>query len=531
MGVRWDSVLARATARELHQRLAGARSRAYRLDRASRTVWIFFDEGTLELGLGPDGCGVRLHDPVPPHEGATRLNGTLVSADAPPDERRIELSVLLRRGATRRLVLVLELAPNRANALWIDERERRVRDGLPYRGPGTGSVTEGAVYPEPPPPTRVGLDGDLAEEVWREHAEDPRSLVRSVAWTSPLNAAPLLRDGEDGYTLWQTIAEGTTLAPCVLSLGSGPQPYPHALPGVAGSPQPDLLAAFSACAGEASPPTDPGLLRRLEHAETQIERELSGLRRELGRQADPDALRSEGDLLLARLASLRRGQREVELEAFDGSRVTLPLDPTLEPHENANRRYRRAAKAERARQVIPERIEALEARLKRLAAAKEGLHRGKAPPAELLPPTTATATGGATRGEDPAILPYRTFRSSGGLEIRVGRGARHNDDLTFRHSRPNDVWMHARDVSGAHVILRWDAEGPPPARDLEEAATLAALRSRARTSGWVPVDWTRRKWVRKPRGAAPGAVVPDRVKTVFVEPDPDLPDRLDPERL
>ncbi|MDG2282983.1 MAG: hypothetical protein P8L45_07655, partial [Longimicrobiales bacterium] len=72
------------------------------------------------------------------------------------------------------------------------------------------------------------------------------------------------------------------------------------------------------------------------------------------------------------------------------------------------------------------------------------------------------------------------------------------------------------------VILRWTGPGAPPARDLEEAAALAALHSKARTSGTVPVDWTLRKYVRKPRGSAPGSVVPDRVQTLFVSPDPEL---------
>jgi len=104
------------------------------------------------------------------------------------------------------------------------------------------------------------------------------------------------------------------------------------------------------------------------------------------------------------------------------------------------------------------------------------------------------------------------------LEIRVGRSSRANDDLTFRHSSPNDIWLHARSVPGSHVILRWaNPQGSPPARDLEEAARLAAYHSKARTSAIVPVDWTRRKYVRKPRGAPPGAVVPQRVRTLFVD--------------
>ena len=107
----------------------------------------------------------------------------------------------------------------------------------------------------------------------------------------------------------------------------------------------------------------------------------------------------------------------------------------------------------------------------------------------------------------------------------MGRGARHNDDLTFRHSAPNDIWLHARHSAGAHVILRWRGPGAPPERALQEAASLAALHSKARTSDTVPVDWTLRKYVRKPRGSAAGSVVPDRVRTLFVTPDPELVER------
>ena len=145
----------------------------------------------------------------------------------------------------------------------------------------------------------------------------------------------------------------------------------------------------------------------------------------------------------------------------------------------------------------------------------------------LLGPPEARGPGDG--GGPMPSLPYRRFVSSGGLEIRVGRGAKHNDDLTFRHSRPMDVWLHARSVGGAHVVLRWDSKDRPPARDLEEAAVLAALHSKARTSGSVPVDWTRRKWVRKPRGAKSGSVTMDRAETVFVEPDPSVLERLAPE--
>ena len=76
------------------------------------------------------------------------------------------------------------------------------------------------------------------------------------------------------------------------------------------------------------------------------------------------------------------------------------------------------------------------------------------------------------------------------------------------------------------MVLRWRGQGSPAPADLEEAAILAALNSKGRTSATVPVDWTRRKYVRKPRGAPPGTVTLEREKTVFVSPDPKVAERL-----
>ena len=78
--------------------------------------------------------------------------------------------------------------------------------------------------------------------------------------------------------------------------------------------------------------------------------------------------------------------------------------------------------------------------------------------------------------------------------------------------------MHARDVAGAHVVLRWTRADPPPPRDLAEAAAIAAWHSKSRGSTVTPVDWTRRKHVRKPRGGPPGLVLVDKVKTVNARP-------------
>ena len=209
---------------------------------------------------------------------------------------------------------------------------------------------------------------------------------------------------------------------------------------------------------------------------------------------------------------------------FDGSIVEVELDPSLPPHENASMCYERAGRAERARERLPGLIARAKAEAQRLDGLLEQARVGELAVEAILAELPSGAKEATRRGA--SSLPYRTYRSSGELEIRVGRGARHNDDLTFHHSAPDDIWLHARHAAGAHVVLRWRGEGNPPAKDLAEAAVLAAFHSKARSSGAVPVDWTRRKYVRKPRKAPPGEVLVERARTVFVEPNAAVEGRL-----
>jgi predicted ribosome quality control (RQC) complex YloA/Tae2 family protein len=114
---------------------------------------------------------------------------------------------------------------------------------------------------------------------------------------------------------------------------------------------------------------------------------------------------------------------------------------------------------------------------------------------------------------------YRTFDLDARWFVVVGRSNEENDEITFRLSGPNDWWFHAHGVPGSHVVLR--ARGgneSPSARIIEQAASIAAHFSKARHSGLVPVIYTRRRYVRKFRGAAPGQVTCERESMVMVPP-------------
>jgi predicted ribosome quality control (RQC) complex YloA/Tae2 family protein len=117
----------------------------------------------------------------------------------------------------------------------------------------------------------------------------------------------------------------------------------------------------------------------------------------------------------------------------------------------------------------------------------------------------------------PAVAARRVFRTTDGGQIMVGRSARENDYLTFEAARPEDVWLHARGIPGAHVILK---PGRTPASDegIEAAARVAAYYSAARGSGKVPVDVPSRRSVRWVRGGRPGQVHYTDERTLLVIP-------------
>ena len=546
MSVLWDAPLVAAVARELGERLSDARLRAVRLDREARNLLLHFRSSTLLFRLHPLHGDVTLHEARDPAPEARTLKARLREVVAPPDERLLMLQLQPSGGSPDPEGLVIELMTNQWNAVWVDVGSGRIRRVLWPRELSGRTLAAGEPYRRPSPSERRGIDEPLTEEEWVEllgavEAGERRGvLLRSVAFTSSLVAPALLgEDGDglrEGYRLWRRlrdVALGRKEAePRLLRTGTRTQPYPLALPGVRGEPCPTLLDGFrtAAAADESEGPDaalmPASLLERLEEAARDAERKAERLRAELDETPDPEPIRRVGDLILARFGEVERGAETATLEGFDGEPVEVELDPALGPDGNAKRYYREAARAERARKRLPGLIEKAEERAAERRRLLGRARAGEVTPEEVREALPPEAEPSGKADEEGTGLPYRRYRSSGGLEIRVGRGAKANDELTFHHSNPDDVWLHARQVAGAHVILRWSEDGNPPTRDLAQAATLAALHSDARHAGSVPVDWTRRKYVRSPRKSPPGVVVPDRIQTIFVEPDPALEKRL-----
>jgi hypothetical protein len=251
-------------------------------------------------------------------------------------------------------------------------------------------------------------------------------------------------------------------------------------------------------------------IRRLEQLEANLAQDLAGL-------ADESDLRRRAEALLAFARGTEAGRESVEIEDpyEPGRLLTVALDPRLGGLANAERLFEKARRVDRARHQVELRLREtrseLAASLEREALVLEARDRGELPgPAEGA---SASDRGASAAGP-------RHYLTGRGLSVLVGRNARENHHLTFRVARAEDLWLHARDVPGSHVVLR-DDEGRAGADDLREAAEVAAFFSQARGESLVDVHVTRRKHV-KPAKGGPGRVFVAHSDTLRVPPrDPE----------
>lgn len=273
------------------------------------------------------------------------------------------------------------------------------------------------------------------------------------------------------------------------------------------------------------------LLASLRQKAEKIRRLKTNLSNDLTAHGDPEEHKRVGDLLLANLATARREGNKVVLKDYysEGEpELEIEVEENQSLSEAAQRRFARYGKARRAIQEIARRIAELDqelirlqneqAQINRIVAEHDtaGLEELKREPAGKKLPVK-TKSGNDKR--EVSLTGIRSYRSSDQYEVLVGRAARDNDRLTFRIARPHDYWLHAADYPGSHVVVvNHQRKNELPHRTLVEAAQLAAFFSQARADTKVNVHCTQRKFITKPKGAAPGLVRLSQFRTLIVEP-------------
>lgn len=280
------------------------------------------------------------------------------------------------------------------------------------------------------------------------------------------------------------------------------------------------------------------VMKILDRAKQRIERRIAAVRGDLEKIAQADRIATQAQWLVAEAAKAPRGATELVVTDWStGEPVPLkvPLDPSKSAKDQVAAMFKRAKRLRLGARIAEDRLATAQKQLEAVELAR--LSAGEATtlpeldevireakrfaPRDVSLPGTATASAPKAQ-KKTGRTPYRTFVARSGRPLLVGKGAAGNDALTLHVARPHDLWLHAKDRTGAHVIVQLDKGQTCPADDLVDAAHLAAHFSDARDEKIVDVQYTERRYLRKPKGSPPGFVIVDREKVLALRVEPEL---------
>ncbi|MGN0595911.1 MAG: NFACT family protein [Ruminiclostridium sp.] len=273
------------------------------------------------------------------------------------------------------------------------------------------------------------------------------------------------------------------------------------------------------------------LMKLIVNAYERTARKLELQKQELENCKEREVFRVCGDLINANIYRMEKGMNQLVADNFyTGEQQVIKLDVRLTPAQNAQKYYTEYKKLDTAEKMLTTLIKQGEQELVYIDSVFDEASRTTGESelneirAELM--ETGYIRKSKGQGQKPQkALPPLKFRSDDGFEILVGRNNIQNDKLTLKTAKAGDMWLHTQNIPGSHTIILCDGKDVPD-NTIVQAATLAAYCSKARESTKVPVDYTRCKFVKKPNGAKPGMVIFTNNKTILVNPDEELYERL-----
>ena len=265
--------------------------------------------------------------------------------------------------------------------------------------------------------------------------------------------------------------------------------------------------------------------QRLRRQLKQKEKLLENLKKDLDEHGNAEEHRRMGDLLLANIGTAERVGDKIRIrDYYSPSEPLIELDLEAETplKDYAAKFFAKYTKAKRAGEEIKRRVDQIKREVVELERRESLLQEVKSSGDEdslaTLEDKKPAASVKSKKQERIKIPGVRRYLSSDEYEILVGRASQTNDQLTFKVAKPNDLWLHAADYPGSHVVVRNHSRKEIPHRTIIEAAQLAARFSQAGEDSKVDVNYTARKYLSKPKGAAPGLVRLSQFKTITVTP-------------
>ena len=569
-----DAVCLTGVVRELREALAGLRIE--KVQQPARDQVILTFRGNKKLLLCAGASQARIHltaqqreNPAQPPMFCMLLRkhlggGRLAAIDQPGLERAVLLTVEIvdELGEPGIRKLAVECMGRTSNLILLDgegriidclrrvdmemSQRRQVLPGLFYRlPPAQDKLDPLAAAPEEframldAAPDGTDAAGWLLDRFFGLSPLVCRELAHLACGDGACLWSPADRAALAGtFSAWQEMVRGEngkTFTPWMLTKDGKPADfsympicqYGQAMEGQAWDAFSPMLDAFYETREQLERVRQRGadLQRAAANARDRACRKLALQEKEYAQTQDRDRLRVCGELITANLYRMERGASVLRAENYyeEGCpEVEIPLDPLLTPQQNAARYFKRYSKAKTAEEFLAVQMELARKERDWLESVLDELSRAETEQ-DFGDIRRELREAGCLKGPAPGRKELkrgagrpRTFRSSGGFRILVGRSNTQNDQLV-KEAFKSDYWFHTQRIHGSHAILC--AEGrEPDQRSLTEAAMLAAWFSQGREGGQVAVDYTQVKNVRKPNGARPGMVVYDPYQTAYVTP-------------
>jgi len=479
----------------------------------------------------------------------------LVRLEQMPWERVVQLGFAPRPDAPEQRQLILELMGRHSNLFLLDERQQVISSGRQVREHQSRlrPISTGDTYSAPPPLQGAEPQQQESLERWRERLlllpeSIGRALMGSYRGISPALRDQLLQQAEldrdiqaaaltpaqwqqlfGSWQLWLGQLESNRLH--FSRSGSGYRCWGEPSDSQGSQPLALNLALASYYGQGLRQAQCQQQRQRLEqHLQQLIQREQRELQRQaqlLERTGDEQLLQRQADLLLCRSDVTSSGHQQLELQDPESNQtLTVTLDPQQSLVSQAQKLYQRARKLRRAVAAIEPRLQRHQQRLELLEASRVQLQLADPNDGEVLEaladdlePFLRSKQNNRSQSRSPQGTPSPLLlQSPSGVPLLVGRNHRQNDWISFRQARRGDLWFHAQEQPGSHVVLK-GSEGEISDADLQSAADLAAHFSRSRGNKRVPVVIVPTDQLQRIPGMGPGLVRHGSGSVLWGEPD------------
>jgi len=576
----FDGLMMSAVKDELKKILVGSRIEKIYQPLAHETVLIVHREKSRHrLLVSAHARDARIHitagsreNPLTPPQFCMVLRKHLTGGRISGfDQAGLERILVIRIEAVNELgipsekALICEIMGKHSNIILVEPATNLILDGINRYSYATSrhrEVLPGRRYI--PPPDHGKIDPlTLTENIFRDAVWDPnieihmeKVLLKKFSGLSPQTCREILvRAGIHPQTsnqslgdielnsLWSsfnTIIENTLSGiyePSLYYKGSSPKAFSAIrlthLPDVrckTGTVSQVLDEFFTARAlREKFQDYVKHLLKITGNEIKKCQKKIAIYRETLKEAANAEQFKVFGELVTANIYQIPQQAEIVEVVNYydpEGQTVSIPLDPQLSSAQNAQAYFKKYAKTRNSLLFAQNRLAVTQTELDYLESVNIALEQSERfsdleeIKSELIKEgyiaeeKVAAAGRKPAGGHEPAVMSFAVD----GFELLAGRNNRQNDYLTMKLARPDDLWLHTKDIPGAHIIIRNPEGREIPDPVVQKAAGIAAYFSKGRNSSKVPVDYTLKKNVRKPKGAKPGMVIYDNHRTILAEP-------------